>query len=96
MNQISLRGKLKFKLCVSKNFLIDLTLIFVVYLVKPKEFAIEELDPSDPDSMYFVYICKKTPDLVLKKKIKLGRLTKKQIKATKRKPFRANVKPAGE
>jgi hypothetical protein len=49
---------------------------------------------SDPNSMYFIYICKKTPELILKKKIKLGKLTRKQIKqATTQPGKRANLKP---
>ena len=49
--------------------------------VKPKEYEEEEQDTSDPNSFYFVYICTKKRDMVIKKKIKLGRLNKKQIKA---------------
>jgi hypothetical protein len=63
--------------------------------VKPKEFPDETLDPSDPDSMYFVYICKKTKELVIKKKVKLGRITKKQLKALRPKSRRVNIKPSG-
>jgi hypothetical protein len=74
------------------SFLIPFRLFCVT--VKPKEFAVEELDPSDPDSMYFMYVCKKTTELVIKKKIKLGRMTKKQIKGLKRRPYRVNVKPS--
>ena len=64
-----------------------------MFTVKPKEFATEELDPADPDSMYFVYICRKTKELVLRKRIKLGRITKKQLKKLKPKPRRVNLKP---
>lgn len=66
----------------------------MIQIVKPKEFIDEELDTSDPDSMYFVYICKKTRELVLKKKIKLGKVTKKEVKAAKPKSRRANLKPS--
>ncbi len=68
--------------------------IIFVYIVKPKEFIDEELDSSDPNSMYFVYICKKTRELVLKKKIKLGKVTKKEIKNAKPQGRRANLKPS--
>ncbi len=67
----------------------------VTTIVKPKEYPDEELDSSDPNSMYFVYICRKTPELVLRKKVKLGRLTKKQLKAMKPREKRVNLKPSG-
>lgn len=69
--------------------------IEVQAVLKPKEYPDEELDPSDPNSMYFVYICRKTPELVLRKKVKLGRLTKKQLKAMKPREKRVNLKPSG-
>jgi hypothetical protein len=62
--------------------------------VKPKEFAAEIQDPTDPNSMYFIYICKKNKDLVNRKKVKLGRMTKKQINAMKPKRKRVNIKPS--
>lgn len=49
--------------------------------MKPKEFDDEIQDPSDPTSFYFVYICKKKRDMVIKKKVKEGRMNKKQLKA---------------
>jgi hypothetical protein len=66
-----------------------------MYAVKPKEFEGEELDPSDPASMYFVYICKKSKELVIKKQVKLGRLKKKQAKALQEQKGRSiNLKPS--
>ena len=62
--------------------------------MKPKEHAEEELDHSDPDSYYFVYILTKRKEMVLKKNVKLGRVNAKQMKsmmpARKRAP---NLKP---
>lgn len=50
-------------------------------LMKPREHDLEEFDPNDPNSMYFVYICRKTRELVVKKKLKEKRMNKKQAKA---------------
>jgi hypothetical protein len=64
------------------------------YAVKPKEFPEEELDSADPNSYYFVYICEKRRDMVLRKRIKLGRLTKKEQKKYAPKTRKApNLKP---
>ena len=65
-------------------------------LMKPREHDEEVLDPNDPNSMYFVYVCKKTRELVVKKKIKEKRLTKKQAKEALPKPSRRapNIKPS--
>ena len=64
------------------------------YAVKPKEFPEEELDSADPNSYYFVYICEKRRDMVLRKRIKLGRLTKKEQKKYAPKSKKApNLKP---
>jgi hypothetical protein len=64
--------------------------------VKPREAAEEEFDPNDPNSMYFVYICKKTRELVVKKKVKEQRLNKKELKKLLPAPGRRaqNLKPA--
>jgi len=68
--------------------------IEVQALLKPKEFPEEELDSADPNSYYFVYICEKRREMVLKKRIKLGRLTKKEQKKYAPKPKKApNLKP---
>ncbi len=53
---------------------------FLCLSVKPKEFDEEEQDSADPNSFYFVYICTKKKDMVTKKKVKLGKLNKKQLK----------------
>ena len=65
------------------------------HAVKPREFISEQLDGTDPHSFYFIYVCKKTPDLVLKKKIKMGRINKKELKAMQatRKRRAPNLKP---
>jgi hypothetical protein len=45
--------------------------------------------------MYFVYICKKSKELVIKKQVKLGRLKKKQAKAMQEQKARnVNLKPS--
>lgn len=49
-------------------------LIEVQAVEKPLAFELEELDPDDPDSMYFIYICVKNPELVKKKKVKEGKI----------------------
>lgn len=70
-------------------------IICTLQIVKPKEFDAEELDPSDPASMYFVYICKKSKELVVKKQVKLGRLKKRQAKAMQEQKGRSvNLKPS--
>lgn len=43
--------------------------------------------------MYFIYICKKTKELVLKKKVRLGRAKKKELKLLQPKGRQVNVKP---
>lgn len=65
----------------------------LVLLVKPREYASEILDPSDPASMYFIYVCKKSKELVLKKKVRLGRAKKKELKLMKPRGKQVNVKP---
>lgn len=60
--------------------------------MKPKEYTEEELDSTDPDSYYFVYICKKNPEMVIKKKMKLGRLTAKELREAKGPPVRPVLK----
>jgi stalled ribosome rescue protein Dom34 len=56
-------------------------------LVKPKAFEAEELDPNDPNNLYFIYICIKQPDLVLKKKKKEKKIqNQRQNKKTKKAP----------
>ena len=57
------------------------------HAAKPKVHPMEVMDPNDPDSMYFIYICTKQKDLVLKKKIKL-----KKIKAAAEKKRRNPLK----
>lgn len=65
-----------------------------VNAVKPKEHPEEELDSTDPDSYYFVYIITKKREMVLKKNVKLGRLNQKQLKAMLPPKRRApNLKP---
>jgi stalled ribosome rescue protein Dom34 len=54
--------------------------------VKPKAYEEEELDPNDPDNLYFIYICIKQADLVLKKKKKQNKLKNRQNKKTKKAP----------
>lgn len=75
-------------------YLLDILIMFICFLVKPKEFETEELDPSDPASMYFIYICRKSKELVTKKKVKLGRLKKKALKAFETKGRKVNLKPS--
>lgn len=58
-----------------------MTLFKFYFIVKPKEFEDEIQDTSDPNSFYFIYVCRKKRDMVIKKKVKLGRLNKKQLKA---------------
>lgn len=68
--------------------------IEVQAVLKPKEYPLEELDGKDPDSYYFVYVCKKRRDMVIKKKVKLGRLNKKALKALQPTRKKApNLKP---
>lgn len=67
-------------------------------LLKPRDHPEEVLNPQDPASMYFIYVCKKTRELVLKKKVSLGRAKKKEMRLlqpTKRKEEgrRVNLKP---
>ncbi|RYG66846.1 hypothetical protein EON64_08810 [archaeon] len=62
--------------------------------MKPKEHADELLDPSDPGSMYFIYICRKTKELVIKKKVKLGRIKKKELQLMRPRGKQVNVKPS--
>lgn len=68
--------------------------IEVQALLKPKESPEEELDPADPNSYYFIYLCKKRRDMVVKKKVKLGRLNKKALKSLQPSRRKApNLKP---
>lgn len=69
-------------------------LVEVQAIGKPKQYVDEDLDPSDPNSMYFIYICRKSRDLVIKKKIKLGHAKKKAQKASEPVGHRVNLKPA--
>jgi hypothetical protein len=69
-------------------------IVEVQALLKPKIRDDEELDPSDPASMYFIYICRKSKDLVNKKKVKLGRLKQKQLKASQPRGKNINIKPS--
>lgn len=58
--------------------------------VKPKEFEEEELDPNDPNSLYFLYICRKNHELVRKKKLKEKKiLAGKNKKQTQEKTIKA-------
>lgn len=69
-------------------------IVEVQALLKPKVRDDEELDPSDPASMFFIYICRKSKDLVNKKKVKLGRLKRKQLKANIPRGKNINIKPS--
>lgn len=70
-------------------------LVRVCISVKPKESAEEEQDAADPNSYYFMYICRKRKDMVIKKKVKLGRLNNKALKELQPTRRRApNVKPS--
>eukprot|EP01038_Epipyxis_sp_PR26KG_P014093 gene14093-18912_t len=62
-------------------------IIEVQAVMKPNELEGEELDPNDPASLYFVYICQKSPELVKRKKIKEKKIMVKQttIEAQKKK-----------
>lgn len=57
-------------------------------LSKPVEFEEEDLDQDDPDSLYFIYICKKQADMVLKKLIKENKV-KAELKKKKPKKVKA-------
>ena len=39
-------------------------------LVKPKEYENEDLDSTDPNSLYFIYVCRKYKELAIKMKAK--------------------------
>lgn len=67
--------------------------IEVQALLKPREYPDEVLDPKDPGAMYFIYICKKTKELVTKKKVRLGRLKKKELKLLQPRGRQVNLKP---
>lgn len=51
-------------------------------LSKPVAFEDENLDQEDPDSLYFIYICKKQQDMVMKKLIKENKV-KAELKKKK-------------
>ena len=62
--------------------------IEVQAVMKPIEFANEELDIDDPESMYFVYICTKDEELLEKKGAKDGKREKRvKKKKTKKAPL---------
>jgi hypothetical protein len=42
-------------------------IIAFVSIAKPQEFDDQEYDLKDPDSLYFIYVCKKTPELIAKR-----------------------------
>jgi hypothetical protein len=69
-----------YRYVITQPYLVLLNIAFL-YAVKPKEFLEEELDQTDPDSYYFVYILQKKRELVIKKNVKLGRLNAKALKA---------------
>lgn len=48
-------------------------IIAYVSIAKPQEFEDQEYDLKDPDSLYFVYVCKKTPELIAKRREKFRR-----------------------
>lgn len=77
------------------NYYLNIYFIYNNYiLVKPKEFPEEELDSTDPNSYYFVYIGEKRKEMVIKKKVKLGRINKKQLQALQAPTRKApNLKP---
>ena len=54
--------------------------IEVQALPKPREVEDQEYDLDDPDSLYFVYICKKQPEMVKKKKVKEGKIAASELK----------------
>lgn len=59
--------------------------IDVQAIVKPKAFDDEELEPDDPDSLYWIYICAMNSELLLKKRIKEGKILVKERKDTRKK-----------
>ena len=44
---------------------------FLFDAVKPEEYDGEELDPDNPDSLYFIYAATMSEELVIKKLLKL-------------------------
>jgi SAM-dependent methyltransferase len=64
-------------------------LIEVQAMLKPKEFEGERLDPDDPESLYWVYICRKKEVMVTQKKIKENKLKLKKKKAGKKATIKA-------
>jgi SAM-dependent methyltransferase len=64
-------------------------LIEVQAMLKPKEFEGEVLDPDDPDSLYWVYICTKNEVMVTQKKIKENKLKLKKKKKGKKATIKA-------
>jgi hypothetical protein len=53
-------------------------------LAKPLEFEDEELDVEDPGNLYFIYICQKKAEMVMRKKVKENKV--KLDKKKKKKP----------
>ena len=43
---------------------------YFAFAVKPEVYEGEDLDPDQPDSLYFIYIASKQEDLVIKKGLK--------------------------
>lgn len=64
--------------------------IEVQAIQKPEMFIGEELDSTDPSSMYFLYICRKDPELVKRKTRRIKRANKE---AEKKKKRGVNLKP---
>ena len=60
-------------------------LIEVQAMLKPKQFADEQMDPDDPSHLYWVYIAKKNEMMVNLKKQKENKLKLKARKAKKKK-----------
>lgn len=60
-------------------------------LAKPLEFEDEELDVEDPSNLYFIYICQKNEDMVMKKKVKENKLQQDKKKKKKKKMQAPNL-----
>ena len=51
------------------------------FAAKPAEADDIEYDLTDPDNLYFVYICKKSKEMNKKKQVKEGRLAAKELES---------------
>ena len=52
-------------------------------IVKPPEYEEEELDVEDPSNLFFIYICVKIEEMVMKKKVKENKV---KLERKKKKP----------